>query len=74
MRRRIQITKDVKRGQKGAEPIPQPPTKWDAEKYDSGFRLPDEEDRIPAHAPGHASDVAQLAYAVTGDAGGRGGM
>ena len=67
MRRRIQITKDVKRGQKGAEPIPQPPTKWDAEKYDSGFRLPDKEDRIPAHAPGHASDVAQLAYAVTGD-------
>ena len=83
MRRRIQITKDVKRGQKGAEPIPQPPTKWDAEKYDSGYRItrsrgagykslqkkiPDEEDRIPAHAPGHASDVAQLAYAVTGDA------
>ena len=67
LRRRIQITKDVKRGQKGAEPIPQPPTKWDAEKYDSGFRLPDKEDRIPAHAPGHASDVAQLAYAVTGD-------
>ena len=67
VRRRIQITKDVKRGKEGAELVPQPPTKWDAEKYDSGFRLPDEEDRIPAHTPGHASDVAQLAYAKTGD-------
>jgi len=38
MRRRIQITKDVKRGQKGAELIPQPPTKWDAEKYDASYR------------------------------------
>ena len=68
LQKRIQITKDVQRGKKGAEPVPPAPTKWDAEKYDSGFRIPDEEDRIPAHAPGHASDVAQLAYAVTGDA------
>jgi len=81
LRRRITITKQAQRGIKGAEPIPPAPTKWDAEKYDSGYRItrspgyqslqkkiPDEEDRIPAHAPGHASDVAQLAYAVTGDA------
>ena len=68
LRRRIQITKDVKRGKKGAEAVPPAPTKWDAEKYDSGFRVPDEEDRIPATSPGHASDVAQLAYAKTGDA------
>ena len=38
MRKRIQITKDVKRGQKGVEPIPQPPNKYDAEKYDASYR------------------------------------
>ena len=81
LRRRITITKQVQRGIKGAEPIPSAPTKWDDEKYDSGYRvprspgykglqkkIPDEEDRFPAQPPGHASDVAQLAFKKTGDA------
>jgi len=67
LRKRIQITKDVQRGVKGAEPVPPAPTKWDAEKYDSGFRVPDKKDRIPTQPPGHASDVAQLAFDKTGD-------
>jgi len=37
MKRRNQIDKDVQRGKKGAEPIPRPPNKWDAEKYDASF-------------------------------------
>ena len=39
LRRRITITKQVQRGIKGAEPIPPAPTKWDDEKYDSGYRI-----------------------------------
>ena len=81
LRRRITITKQVQHGIKGVEPVPPAPTKWDDEKYDSGYRItrspgyqsgqkkvPDEEDRIPAQPPGHASDVAQLAFKKTGDA------
>ena len=80
LRRRITIAKQVQRGIKGVEPVPPAPTKWDDEKYDSGYRIPrspgykglqkkvpDQEDRIPAQPPGHASDVAALAYAKTGD-------
>ena len=68
LRRRITIAKQVQHGIKGVEPVPPAPTKWDDEKYDSGFRVPDAEDRIPAQPPGHASDVAALAFAKTGDA------
>ena len=80
LRRRITIAKQVQHGVKGVEPVPPAPTKWDDEKYDSGYmitrspgyqslqkKVPDAEDRIPAQPPGHASDVAQLAYARTGD-------
>ena len=80
LNRRIAITKRVQRGVKGEEPVPPAPTKWDDEKYDSGYRIPrspgykglqkkipDAEDRIPAQPPGHASDVADLAFKKTGD-------
>ena len=80
LNRRIAITKRVQRGVKGEEPVPPAPTKWDDEKYDSGYRIPrspgykglqkkvpDVEDRIPAQPPGHASDVADLAFKKTGD-------
>ena len=80
LRRRITIAKQVQRGIKGVEPVPPAPTKWDDEKYDSGYRIPrspgykglqkkvpDVEDRIPAQPPGHASDVADLAFKKTGD-------
>ena len=80
LNRRIAITKRVQRGVKGEEPVPPAPTKWDDEKYDSGYRIPrspgykglqkkipDKEDRFPAQPPGHASDVADLAFKKTGD-------
>ena len=80
LRRRITIAKQVQRGIKGVEPVPPAPTKWDDEKYDSGYRIPrspgykglqkkipDKEDRFPAQPPGHASDVADLAFKKTGD-------
>ena len=68
LNKRIAISKRVQRGVKGEEPVPPAPTKWDDEKYDSGFRVPDKKDRFPAQPPGHASDVAQLAFKKTGDA------
>jgi hypothetical protein len=89
LHKRIAITKRVQRGVKGEKPVPEAPTKWDDEKYDSGFygppggagqgdsggappgkvrMIPGKKHRIASQPPGHASDVAQLAYAKTGDA------
>jgi AraC-like DNA-binding protein len=80
LNKRIAISKRVQRGVKGEKPVPPAPTKWDDEKYDSGYmitrspgyqslqkKVPDEEDRIPSQPPGHASDVADLAFKKTGD-------
>mgnify|MGYP003653817052 CR=1 FL=1 len=82
LNKRIAITKRVQRGVKGEKPVPEPPTVYDDEKYDSGFQgppgqagappgklrmLPSKSGRKAQQPPGHASDVAQLAYARTGD-------
>ena len=88
LHKRIAITKRVQRGVKGEKPVPSAPTKWDDEKYDSGFygppggagqgdsggappgkvrMIPGKKDRIASQPGGHASDVAALAYAKTGD-------